>query len=78
LEELVENSVGRLGEGVYIPFGLQSFRELIAQRLDLLLSAMKIHMARFQVLDLDRPGLELSHIPSTCRHRAKLSPFREK
>jgi hypothetical protein len=51
----------RLGKGVYIPFGLQSFGELIAQRLDLLLSAMEFHLLRldlhFQVLDLDRPGL---------------------
>jgi hypothetical protein len=46
---------------VDIPFGLESFGELIAQRLDLLLSAMEIHLVRldlrFQVLDLDRPGL---------------------
>jgi hypothetical protein len=46
---------------VYFPVGLQSFGELIAQRLDLLLSAMEIHPVRlelrFQVLDLDRPGL---------------------
>jgi hypothetical protein len=46
---------------VYIPFTLQSFGELIAQRFDLLLSAMEIHLVcfdlRFQVLDLDRPGL---------------------
>jgi hypothetical protein len=61
LEELAENSVGRLGEGVYIPFGLQSFADLISQRFDLLLRAMEIHLVRldlrFQVLDLDRPGL---------------------
>jgi hypothetical protein len=61
LEELAESSVGRLGEGAYIPFGLQSFGELIAQQLYLLLSAMEIHLERldlhFQVLDLDRPGL---------------------
>jgi hypothetical protein len=46
----------RLGEGVSIPFG-----ELIAQRLDLRLIAMEIHLVRldlrFRVLDLDRPGL---------------------
>jgi hypothetical protein len=51
----------RLSEGVYIPFGLQSFGKLIVQRLDLLLSAVEIHLVRldlrFQVLDLDRPGL---------------------
>jgi hypothetical protein len=61
LEELAENSVGRLGEVVYIPFGLQSFGELIAQQLYLLLRAIEIHLVRlglrFQVLDLDRPGL---------------------
>jgi hypothetical protein len=47
----------RLGEGVYFPFGLQSFGKLIAQRLDLLMNAMEIHLVhlrlRFQVLDLD-------------------------
>jgi hypothetical protein len=51
----------RLSEGVYIPFGLQSFGELIAQRLDLLLSTMEIHLVllglRFLVLDLDQSGL---------------------
>jgi hypothetical protein len=61
LEELAENSVSRLNERVYIPFGLQSFGGLIAQRLDLLLSVIEIHLVRFdlrfQVLDLDRPGL---------------------
>jgi hypothetical protein len=61
LGELAENSTGRLGEGVYIPFDLQSLRKLIAQRLDLLLTALEIHLGRldlrFQVLDLDRPGL---------------------
>jgi hypothetical protein len=61
LEELAENSVGRLGEEVYTPFGLQGFGQLIAQRLDLLLSAMEVHMVRldlsFQVMDLNRPGL---------------------
>jgi hypothetical protein len=46
----------RLGEAVYISFGLQSFGKLIAHRLDLLFSAMEIHLVRFQVLDLDRPG----------------------
>jgi hypothetical protein len=50
-----------LDEGVYIPFGLQSFGESIAQRSDLLFSAMEIHLVRFdlgfQMLALDRPGL---------------------
>jgi hypothetical protein len=57
VEALAENSVGRLGEEVSIHFGVQSFGELTAQRLDLLLSAMEIHLVRldvrFQVLDLD-------------------------
>jgi hypothetical protein len=61
LEELAENSVGRPGDGVSISFGLQSFGKLIAQRLDSLLSALEICLIRldlrFQVLDLDRPGL---------------------
>jgi hypothetical protein len=42
---------------VSIPFGLQSFGELIAQRLDLLLSTMEIHLVRldlrFYILNLD-------------------------
>jgi hypothetical protein len=29
---------------VYVPFGLQSFGKLIVQRLDLLSSAMEIHL----------------------------------
>jgi hypothetical protein len=61
LEEHAENSVGRLGERVYIPFGLRSVGELFAERFDLLLSAIQIHLVRldlrFQMLDMDRPGL---------------------
>jgi hypothetical protein len=53
----IRQTVLRLGEGVYIPFGLRSFSELIAQRLDHLLSSMEIHLVpldlRFQVLDLE-------------------------